>query len=439
MLKGGNIKLLGLFIIFLLFSAKKIEAQQLWADVTLNKSSVYVGEPVLVSISIYTETWFTRGVDLGNLNVKGAFTNYLMPTSVSINKDGKRFAGVKMIYVIFPYDEKDIVFPALTIEVETPPVGAYKGVKRTLTTSSKKIKIKPIPSDLKKESWLVANTVKVTENWKGDKSDIKVGDVLERKITRNVSNTVAELIPPTVWDSIPGVSIYQGKSSIKNFQAQKDISAQCDETIKYLFEKEGQVTIPELVYTWYNPVAQKLYKRTLDAVTIDIKPNDDLGMLKSIRDSLQLEQLVTDSTIEKNNERIIGGLALHILIILVLGFVILFLVKKIRILYSYIKRRQEQYKQTEHYYFNQVKRAIRQGNDKTIVNAFYRWIDALELKDPTFKSLITQASPKKGETAPTLTSSKITTLTLKDIKRIRKVYLQERNIPTKNSWINPHS
>lgn len=438
MLKGGNIKLLSLFIVFLLFSAKKIEAQQLWADVTLNKSSVYVGEPVQVSISIYTETWFTRGVDLGNLNVKGAFTNYLMPTSVSINKEGKRFAGVKMIYIIFPYDEKDIVFPALTIEVETPPVGGYKGVKRTLTTSSKKIKIKPTPSDLKKESWLVANAVKVTENWKGDKSDLKVGDVLERKITRNVSNTVAELIPPTVWDSIPGVSIYQGKSSIKNLQAQKDISAQRDETIKYLFEKEGQVTLPDLVYTWYNPVAQKLYKRTLEAVTINVKPNDDLGMLKTIRDSLQLEQVAADASVEKNNERTIWGLPLHILIILVLGFVILFLVKKIRILYVYIKRKQEQYRQTEPYYFNQIKRAIRQGNDKTIVNAFYRWIDALELKDPTFKSLMS-LTPQEGETAPTLTRNKIATFTLKDIKRIRKVYLQEKNIPTKNTWINPHA
>lgn len=441
MLKDGNTRLFNLLVVLLLFTSSRIEAQQVWADVEFNKSSVYVGEPMQVSISLYTETWFTRGVDLGNLNVKGAFSNYLMPTSVSTNKGGKRFSGVKLIYNVFPYTDRDIVFPALDIEVETPPVGDHKGVKRIVTTPAHKIKVKPIPTDFKMEDWLVASTVKVTENWKGNESDVKVGDVLQRRIIRDASNTVAELIPPSLWDSIPGVSIYPGKSAIKNLKTQRNISAQRDEIVNYLFEQEGQITIPELVYTWYNPVAKKLYKRTLNAVVIDVKPNDDLGMLRTIRDSLQLEQAATDTLAENDGERTFWGLPLRLFIVLILvsGLLILFFIKKIRILYSYIKRRNEQYRQSERYYFNQIKRAVRRGEKKAIVNAFYRWIDSLDLEDPTFESLMKQISTKDGRAIPFLRDNTIAGLSLKDIKRIRNTYLQEQEKHTlgKELWINP--
>ena len=104
-------------IILWLFSVLSVQAQKLWSQVQLNRSSTYVGQPVEVSIFVYTSTWFTSGIDPGNIKVDGAFTTYFRPVSVSLQQGRTTYPGVQLIYHVFPFDEKDIVFPSLTLEV----------------------------------------------------------------------------------------------------------------------------------------------------------------------------------------------------------------------------------------------------------------------------------------------------------------------------------
>ena len=119
---------IGKIILFLtgLTFTHSVSSQTVWSEVNLNKQAVYVGEPVEVSITVYTSTWFTRGIDPGNIKVNGAFTVYFRPVTTSFQRDGQNYAGVQLIYNVFPYSEKDIVFPSLDIAVETPPEGDYK-------------------------------------------------------------------------------------------------------------------------------------------------------------------------------------------------------------------------------------------------------------------------------------------------------------------------
>ena len=234
-------------------------AQKLWTTVTMDRSSVYVGQPVQVTIAAYTSTWFTRGVDPGNIKVNGAFSVYFRPVSVSIVEKGQTYAGVELKYLVFPYRDEDVVFPSLDITVETPPDGGYKGVERTLKTEAKPISVKPIPPGFDADTWLVSTNLTVNESWSGDRSNVKVGDVLTRTISRSASGTVSELIPPVIWDSIPDVSLYPARSSVDNQRSRTAISASRTESVRYLFEKEGTVTFPEMVLTWYNPYQSKLY------------------------------------------------------------------------------------------------------------------------------------------------------------------------------------
>ena len=94
-----------LFLLFVVLSLQSLTAQQIWGEARLNKSSVYVGEPVQVSVTVYTSTWFTKGLDLGNIKVNGAFSVYFRPVSKSFQRNGKNFAGVELIYNVFPFSE----------------------------------------------------------------------------------------------------------------------------------------------------------------------------------------------------------------------------------------------------------------------------------------------------------------------------------------------
>jgi hypothetical protein len=136
---SGRLKY-GLLLLMLLL-VHSIFAQHLTSSVSVNTSRVYVGEPVEVTVSVFTSTWFTAGVDIQNIKVNGAFTVPFRSLSTSKTIKGKTYAGVQFFYNVFPYSEEDIEFPALTIEVETPDDGGYKGVKRKVKTKAKTIKV----------------------------------------------------------------------------------------------------------------------------------------------------------------------------------------------------------------------------------------------------------------------------------------------------------
>lgn len=365
-------------------------AQTIWADVTVNKSSVYVGEPVEVSVKVYTSTWFTTGLDLGNIKVKDAFSVYFRPVSISFQRDGQTYAGVQQIYHVFPYEVGQVTFPVLDIEVESPAPGAFKGVKHSVKSKERIITVKPPPSSFSSGEWLVAGGLSASEQWTGpdsyrDRKQVKVGDVLERKVTRTAYSTVAELIPPIVWDSLPGVSEYPARSGVSNHKDKTSFSATRTETVRYLFEKEGEVTIPEMVFTWYNSAHKKLYKRTLKAVTVQVVPNPDLGVLASVRDSLvqQQEEIMAEEAAEE--PRLILGMSPRrfvVLAALVFGgaLVLFFLGKKVLLLY---RQRHQAYLHSERYYWDLFRKEYSKGNPSSIAKALYRWLDELHLAEPT--------------------------------------------------------
>ncbi|QLE00188.1 BatD family protein [Galbibacter sp. BG1] len=420
----------------LLFGISEGSAQNVWSSVTADKKSVFVGEPIQVSVTVYTSTWFTTGLDLGNIKVEGAFTVYFRPVSKSFVQNGQNYSGVELIYHVFPFSDDDIEFPALDIEVETPPPGGYKGVKRTVKSKPVAITVKPIPKTFQSSEWLVATNLTVSENWSVNTSEVKVGDVLQRTITRNAAWTVAELIPPTVWDSLPNVSMYPGRSTVDNNKSKTAISAQRTETLRYLFEKEGEVELPEKVYTWFNPYSKKLYKRTLKARTIKVKPNPDLGMLESVRDSLRLQQQKEVAAEEAEEEKplTILGLSLKQFIIAVLLCLIALIIvfRIIRWLVRYLTARREAYLNSEKFYFHLVLKAMNK-DEVSLKNAFYRWIDELQIEEPSVQYFVQKYGANLNINAFELKR----TLTKHKLKQLRKNYFNEVRIVIKSNWINP--
>lgn len=420
--------------------------QQLWSEVKFNKASVYPGEPMEVSVSVFTSTWFTAGVDPGNVKVNGAYTVFFRNVSTSRQQGGKTFSGVQMIFNVFPSSGEDVIFPTLSIEVETPPEGGYQGVKRTVKTKERIIKVRPIPPGFSQVDWLVSTNVSVRQNWSGDLKNIKVGDVVSRTITRTVSNTVSQLIPPVSWDSLAGVSMYPARSSVESNRSKTAISATRTESMRYLFEKEGEVVFPEMEFTWWNPYHQKLYKRTLPEVRVEVQPNPDLGMLASIRDSLQAEIAATQAAEEEADKYItILGMSLKDFLTLAIAVVLIVvaLILLLRWTVRYRKKYLQRYRNSEKYFWRKLQRASRSGNAAGISTAMYLWLDHLKLKQPTaryFAERYGDESLKKEvmEIERKIALRQVPKINLANWRKARSRYLKgNRPIQPASNWINP--
>jgi hypothetical protein len=441
-----------IIILLLLFQATiGIAQNNVLSEVNINRKSVYVGQPVEVSVGIFTPTWFTKGVNFGNIKVNGAFTVYFRSVSTSKKINGKNYAGVVAIYNVFPYDDDDLVFPSLEMVVETPDEGGFKGVKRSVKTKSRDIVVKAVPNGNNTNDWLVANNVSVNESWQGDLNTVKVGDVVKRTVYRKVYGTVSELIPPVFWDSVQGVSIYPSRSSINTEKTKTTISATRTEGARYLFEKEGTVTLPEITVTWWNPNQNKLLKRTLKEKTLEVLPNPDLGMLETVKDSLKIDNPEISEASSEDEAMKIFGLSLKEFLMDLIAFLICsyFIYKFLKwlliskgLLAKWKQQRLEALSSEQHY-FKIFLKQVSNKNKKEVVNALYLWIDRLQLKEPT----LTYFALKYGSDL-FISSIRQTSLDkpfdpllhVEDIKMARKKYLKTINrisITKTGDWINP--
>ncbi len=420
--------------------------QRIWSNVSLNRSSVYLGQPVQVTIEVYTSTWFTTGIDPGNIQVEGAFTVYFRPVSTSIQDNGKTYAGVQLIYHVFPHRSGDITFPSLNLTVQSPPEGQFKGVERTLSTDEKPIRVKPIPADFSSDQWLVATGLSIADKHPENVTEVKTGDVWTRSITRTAYGTVAELIPPLAWDSIPGVSQYPSRSQVQSHKTKTAIYATRTETMRYLFTEEGDVTIPAKTIYWFHPSREKLYKKTLKEITLKVLPNPDLGMVKSIRDSLNIQSAREAVAAQSEDQPIsIFGLTLpqFITVVIISMITIWMIIKSLWRTVLYFQNRRKQYLNSERYYFSRLKKAIQSKEVKAIENALYGWLDHLSINEPsaTYLAEVTGLQELTAEVQKlhrSLTENEPSvSLTPAIWTKARKAYFDIDTQPPTTDWINP--
>ncbi|WP_338398757.1 BatD family protein [Persicobacter psychrovividus] len=388
LLPSLQVGLLMVLLSMLVFPDRSM-GQALWSDVQVNKSTIFVGEPFQVTIAVYTSTWFTRGIDPGNIKVEGAYSIYFRPENTSFTKDGQTYVGVKLIYNVIPHKAGPLIFPALDITVESPAKGDFKGKKHRLKTKPKTVTVRNPPANVERKQWMVANSTDVREFWNVQGNQVKVGDVIQRKITISVSGTVAEMIPAVDFLGVNNLRIYPQRAVTNNQKGKRSFGGMRTEQVQYLFEKEGEVIIPSITVNWFDPVRKKLFKKTLKEKRFTVAPNPNLGMLTTTIDSLENAQKQSMGQQEQKAAWHFLGLTIKQLIVisLLLCLVLLLLNK----FYHPLKARYVEYwslyKNTEPYYFHQFMSALKSNDPNLKINKLYLWLTKLPIEMPTIECL----------------------------------------------------
>ncbi|TRX72115.1 BatD family protein [Carboxylicivirga sp. M1479] len=339
-----------------------------------NRQNVLVEQGLKVTVTVYTSTWFTQPLQIENLQMEGAFVQSFKQTLSSIRYvNNKKYASLEFYYIVFPYKDGEMEFPALNIITETPAEGDYKGQRVTLSTKPFKIKVKPIPKNTDTKQWLVAKNASIESRWNNKLDELKVGDVLQRTITTRAQGTLPSFIEEPQLGEVEFGNIYTSAPKYYDERNSKSVNGRRVDKYSYLLEQKGNFTIPEIELSWYNPYVGKFYKRSVPAVDISILPNPDMANLTSLRDSLNalnptLSEELSTATSEPNYKKwgligfasLLGLLALYILIKVIVRLV------------SSIKKRRMAYRHSEAYFFRQL---MHQKNETAVLTTIYRWLD----------------------------------------------------------------
>lgn len=208
----------------------------------------------MVTVTVYTSTWFTKAPIFEEKQVKDAIMVELEKRSnaTSITIGRKQYPAIKQQFVVYPNHIGKNKLPSFKVTLISPPEGDYKGRERIVRTKTREFTVIPPPEGTDTKNWIAAYNVKLTDSWNTPLKDLKAGDVLERCITVNASSALSATIPPLIIDSVNFGSIYFKTPLLNNRQNTNSFSGTRVEIINYLIESDGDFTIPEVNFNWFN-------------------------------------------------------------------------------------------------------------------------------------------------------------------------------------------
>lgn len=350
-----------------------MQAQQTFATVELSRRSVFPGEPFQLKVTTYTSTYYLSPISFSDFRVPNAFTVSFSRTLSGVTKvNGQQYATLQFFMQVYPLESGLLEIPSMELSFQSPPEGDYVGKEQMVKTDSRNITIKPIPSNVAVNPWFVAGRVLLSDSWDKKKQPYKVGDVLERKVTVKAFGTLPYYIPELDFNRKEGMEIYPKTAILEDKRNDEQAIGWKTQRVLYLLTKEGEITVPELVVNWFNPLTNKAIASKLSTKTIQVLPNENMGMLESIRDSLAVpnEGLGEEAVPEKKDMR---KIAIKLgLVVLIIGFMfklIPFLLKRIQ----RIKKNRINYRKTADWHYKQIFK----NTDSTfqIINAINIWWD----------------------------------------------------------------
>ncbi|MEN8117176.1 MAG: BatD family protein [Bacteroidota bacterium] len=369
-----NVVFLLLGILFLTVISLHSPAQKpnAFARVSITPREGVVRQPYKVTIRVYSSTWFAKPLQFANLQIDDAFIIPFTRTVSSINYiNNKKYATLSFYYLVFPYNTGTLEIPELEISTSIPPEGDYKGQPVVIKSRPQKIKVNPVPSTKNEEVWMVAKNITIKEHWDKPLDNLKVGDVAEREITITASGTLPSLILPLEIEKPELVSTYPKEPVLRDKHTDKDVNGLRIEKYAYLFEKEGEIILPEEIVTWWNPITKRVYNRIIPERKLNILANPDLALMKSLKDSLQA--MTTPAEVELEEKTTPWA---RIGIIAVLTLVILWLVLKTgKKAVKSVKNRRAAYLQSEPYFYKKVVRTLNKGETIQFIRELYGWFD----------------------------------------------------------------
>lgn len=436
-------------------AAQKSPAK-IWATASFNKKEVMVGEPLVVTVTVYTSTWFTKPPVFEEIQVKGALMTRLeqrnSARTVTIGR--KQYPAIEQKFVVYPNAIGKNTLPPFKVTITSPPEGDYKGKERTIYTKEQSFEVLAPPEGVDSSIWLASYKVSLSDVWDRPLDRLKAGDLLERRISIKASGALAAAIPPLPIPKVDFGTIYPKTPSLSNYQNRASFSGTRTEIYNYLLEKDGSYELPEIIVPWYNLKLKKIEYEKLPAIKIEVASNEDLAFIltrqKELQEALAKEQ---EQKVETPEEFRLFGLnwwQLILILLSVISLLKLFIegINRIKILN---RNRQEKKLLSEKYYLELLENACEKGDVNGVITQLFHWYDHYRENrfGPEFHSFIKESENETFEQeinhmaervysndSADLSEVRLTPDFINSIKKTRQKNMNKEDIGTKGQWSN---
>jgi len=274
--------LLILCLLLSCFDVKATNIDDLLADNQLavaakiiSKDQQIVGQPLIISVEVATSRWFSSGTKIETLKLKDVI---ILPSNeISINGT-KNLEGVTWTtqtreITVYPTraGNFELAGIAVSVSVNTEKYGIVEGV---ITTPALTFNVS-LPDELTQiDQFIVSPDVILhIEGNISSEQPYAVGEAVTQTITITAKDTPAMMIPPLLFPTIEGLSIYQKPSQVIDKSNRGSLVGTRIETITYIFEQAGDYQIEAQQLYWWNTSKNELEELVIQANNLTVVGN----------------------------------------------------------------------------------------------------------------------------------------------------------------------
>ena len=127
---------------------------------------------------------------------------------------------------------------------------------------------------------ITTESLDITETWDPPPGGpAEAGTVFKRTIVQRAPQVSGMALAPAPTDAPDGIRVYGGNAETRDQLDRGDFIGERSETITYLLEQPGTRVLPALSYVWWNPATETLQSKELPAVSFEVTPSAEAGVL----------------------------------------------------------------------------------------------------------------------------------------------------------------
>ena len=260
-----------------------------FAEVVLDKNSVYVQEQALLTVRLYTRVSL-NGYSISDFEIADTKVIQVSDKQQYRKQIGSQaYMVVESRYALFPERSGEIEIPALRFNVSVVESRSRfdnffdpRGKSTYLYFQAQTLKVKPAPPLEGSDHWLPAKNLQLTQTWSPANSSpgnslskaATVGEPLTRAITVTAEGlTASQLLPLDIpSEQNDHYRLYPDQPSTEDSVSPDGVTGTRIEAMAIVPTQAGTLHLPEIKLRWWDTEAERFRDALIPGETFEVLP-----------------------------------------------------------------------------------------------------------------------------------------------------------------------
>jgi hypothetical protein len=247
-------------------------------DVILRTSTepaeAWIGQRVRLNIEVLGADGWAQIPDLPAVEVPGAYVMRTESQGVRLSETISRttYTGQRYQMSIYCQQPGNLEIPQLPVTAVLKQWGVNAAETPYQLTTPATSLICKVPPGAEGIRGLISTTrLDAAQTWSSQPDTVAPGDATTRTIILSADDVSAMAFPPMQHPRIEGVAIYPGQPSVNDETNRGELRGRREESVTYVFEGPGDITLPEIVLSWWDIQNQRLRRIELPGLEIAVE------------------------------------------------------------------------------------------------------------------------------------------------------------------------